>query len=262
MKNLVLRSYNSRKAHKKFTNAGFGDQMHSIFCAFSIAMKDKVKINLHLDKNHCNRNKLENYRDILTILPANIQLITHDKTFKSNKKFLQYVEEKGYANPMMWFYEPRPADKFDPKYWFNIHPYLNFMFKYYDPKILMTHNIRENITAKKKFVTYQFDTTSAKRQTKFKKQILQNYKKKGYELISLEETASKHWKNRTKMQMKYLSQSDFHLGVDSGLMHMAVYFLPLPRIKMFAPENTKMSIHLRNLINNGVTVNENLHNTR
>ena len=37
---------------------------------------------------------------------------------------------------------------------------------------------------------------------------------------------------------------------DSGLMHMAVYFLPLPRIKMFAPENTKMSIHLRNLINN------------
>ena len=88
MKNLVLRSYNSRKAHKKFTNAGFGDQMHSIFCAFSIAMKDKVKINLHLDKNHCNRNKLENYRDILTILPANIQLITHDKTFKSNKNFV------------------------------------------------------------------------------------------------------------------------------------------------------------------------------
>ena len=135
--------------------------------------------------------------------------------------------------PMMWFYEPKTWTS-SIKYCPNIHPYLNFMFKYYDPKILMTHNIRENITAKKKFVTYQFDTTSAKRQTKFKKQILQNYKKKGYELISLEETASKHWKNRTKMQMKYLSQSDFHLGVDSGLMHMAVYFLPLQRIKMFA----------------------------
>ena len=90
MKNLVLRSFNSRKANKKFTNAGFGDQMHSIFCAFSIAMKDKVKVNLHLDKNHCNRNKLENYKDILTILPANIQLITHDKTFKSNKDFINY----------------------------------------------------------------------------------------------------------------------------------------------------------------------------
>lgn len=118
---------------------------------------------------------------------------------------------------------------------------------------------------KGKFITVQWDAQQHWRFVKEEKikKVEQHWKDKGYALVNLGGPAGRKLKLQTIWYV--MSKADYHVGADSGMMHMARLSMPYDKIHMYCdlkiredgrtPDNLNVNLQARELIRRGVHLN-------
>lgn len=189
----------------------------------------------------------------MSLLPeGKMFLQVHEDNFATDGEFIRHVNED-YPDAVLHYYASYPG-KFQK---------LQEPFVYIDNDYLANWNTIQanptNITLPKKFVTAQFDSQSKKRSmsTEQKTNIINKWKNKGYEVIVIGGEASEEFQTNDANVAYALHKADYHIGVDSGMMHFARLYKKPEQIYMYAngPE-TKWSHHLKFFKKCGVKINE------
>lgn len=117
------------------------------------------------------------------------------------------------GNEHVEFYENRDFYRFDTKSW-------------YMPELGLPP----------KYVTAQFDGTQNRNYLRRPKKILDEYREKGYEIVMVGGQATipqlQPKPGNLKNISNVMSRSQGHVGVDSGMMHLAKFSMPVSKIEI------------------------------
>ena len=125
----------------------------------------------------------------------------------------EYFHHRPDGDEHMEFYRDRDFHRFDVRRWYM--PSINLPSKY---------------------VTAQFDGTQKRNRLYGPQRIIDEYREKGYEVVIVGGQAT-----HSKLQPKpgnlknianVMSRSQGHVGVDSGMMHLAKFCMPTDRIEV------------------------------
>ena len=251
MKHLVMRAYSTVKKNFHYGAPGLGDRIHSILLSYNYGLIENSPVMLHLTKYQWNRHKPESWPEIISLFPKDsVAIMPHLECEPvDNIDFVTYIRSQGYdAHAQIYADYPQ---RFEPKEGVDLTRYLTHF-----PQLEAEP---QDIKLPKKFITVQFDSTSKKRMIKSaqRQRILDNYK--DYEVVVVGgESNNDLLKNSLKHIAYAMSKAQYHVGVDSGFLHMSqVYFAPENiHIYTLSPKD-RWSHHMHRAKDNGIKINEN-----
>ena len=252
MKHLVMRAYSTIKKNFFYGAPGLGDRIHHIMLCYNYSLVENTPVTLHLTKYQWNRHKPDSWPEIMSLFPEGKVFIEKhlDHEPKDNKSFLEFVKNVGYKNAEEQIYDDFPQ-RFEPKEGIHCSKYLK-LFPNLTAKGQQDLSLPSN-----NFITVQFDSTSKNRMMKQKnrQQILAKYK--NYEKIIVGgESTNPLLKNSLAHIAFAMSQAKFHVGVDSGFLHMSQLYFDAEKIHIYTTRDpSKWSHHLRRGYNNGMKIN-------
>ena len=229
-----------------------GDRIHHIMLCHNYSVMENTPVTLHLTKYQWNRHKPDSWPEIISLFPeGKIFIEKHlDHEPKDNESFLEFVKNLGYKNAEEQIYDDFPQ-RFEPKKGIHCSRYLK-LFPNLSAKVQQDLNLPNN-----NFITVQFDSTSKNRMMKQKnrQQILAKYK--NYEKIIVGgESPNPLLKNSLAHIAFAMSKAKFHVGVDSGFLHMSQLYFNPEKIHIYTTRDpSKWSHHLRRGYNNGMKIN-------
>ena len=231
---------------------GLGDRIHHVMLCHNYSVMENTPVTLHLTKYQWNRHKPDSWPEIISLFPeGKIFIEKHlDHEPKDNESFLEFVKNLGYKNAEEQIYDDFPQ-RFEPKEGIHCSRYLK-LFPNLPAKVQQDLNLPNN-----NFITVQFDSTSKNRMKKQKnrQQILAKYK--NYEKIIVGgESPNPLLKNSLAHIAFAMSKAKFHVGVDSGFLHMSQLYFNPEKIHIYTTRDpSKWSHHLRHGYNNGMKIN-------
>ena len=229
-----------------------GDRIHHVMLCHNYSVMENTPVTLHLTKYQWNRHKPDSWPEIISLFPeGKIFIEKHlDHEPKDNESFLEFVKNLGYKNAEEQIYDDFPQ-RFEPKKGIHCSRYLK-LFPNLSAKVQQDLNLPNN-----NFITVQFDSTSKNRMMKQKnrQQILAKYK--NYEKIIVGgESPNPLLKNSLAHIAFAMSKAKFHVGVDSGFLHMSQLYFNPEKIHIYTTRDpSKWSHHLRRGYNNGMKIN-------
>lgn len=229
-----------------------GDRIHHVMLCHNYSVMENTPVTLHLTKYQWNRHKPDSWPEIISLFPeGKIFIEKHlDHEPKDNESFLEFVKNLGYKNAEEQIYDDFPQ-RFEPKEGIHCSRYLK-LFPNLPAKVQQDLNLPNN-----NFITVQFDSTSKNRMMKQKnrQQILAKYK--NYEKIIVGgESPNPLLKNSLAHIAFAMSKAKFHVGVDSGFLHMSQLYFNPEKIHIYTTRDpSKWSHHLRRGYNNGMKIN-------
>lgn len=243
MKHVFLWNY-SRRSKRRFSASMLGDKVHVSFYAYQIGAQKNDQVTFHLNRN-CHGDfaytesginstkaikQMNQWKEVEKLFPDDKFKIVFDEYSISTDK--QIKERFKELNPQLYYYGKGNG--------------INIL-DYFPNKVLLKPKIQ--IPTPEKFVTMQWDSTDPSRNIDKNRidKIKQYYFSLGYDIIeigikqSLAEIAC------------YLSKADYHIGVDSGMMHMAQMYMPYNKIYIctgiFKTPHTTRSAEFGSLVN-------------
>ena len=252
MKHLVMRAYSTIKKNFFYGAPSLGDRIHHVMLCHNYSVMENTPVTLHLTKYQWNRHKPDSWPEIISLFPeGKIFIEKHlDHEPKDNESFLEFVKNLGYKNAEEQIYDDFPQ-RFEPKEGIHCSRYLK-LFPNLPAKVQQDLNLPNN-----NFITVQFDSTSKNRMMKQKnrQQILAKYK--NYEKIIVGgESPNPLLKNSLAHIAFAMSKAIFHVGVDSGFLHMSQLYFNPEKIHIYTTRDpSKWSHHLRRGYNNGMKIN-------
>ena len=220
MKHLVMRAYSTIKKNFFYGAPGLGDRIHHVMLCHNYSVMENTPVTLHLTKYQWNRHKPDSWPEIISLFPEGKIFI---------EKHLDH----------------------EPKEGIHCSRYLK-LFPNLPAKVQQDLNLPNN-----NFITVQFDSTSKNRMMKQKnrQQILAKYK--NYEKIIVGgESPNPLLKNSLAHIAFAMSKAKFHVGVDSGFLHMSQLYFNPEKIHIYTTRDpSKWSHHLRRGYNNGMKIN-------
>jgi hypothetical protein len=205
-------------------------------------------VKLHLSGDKLNARKRASFEEIFELFPSpNFEIAFHEELPKSNIEFQSYLKSVGIT-ALPYYYNDHPG-------WREVRTGVEISTSL--RKIpLMTPPTPEE---ESKIVTSQWDTTGARR--KFSSyetlKILDRYRREGYEIITVGgEAGEDRYRESLAAVAQLMSKSAFHIGVDSGFMHLAQLLLPANRIHVYSKPQNFWSHHLFRGIDNGMILNK------
>jgi len=239
----------TRSIYNRYTAQGLGDRIHLLTILWVISERDDCRVVLHLTKDKATSKKIASFNEILELFPRkNFELIFHDFLSTSDKEFENYLLSIGIDAKSIYY-------KDYPGWRENLTGYeVSELLR----RIPLLHPPVE--LAKSRYVTAQWDTTGEMR--KFTPQEIQEiegaYIGQGFEVVTVGGAANNPKFRDSLFEVgKLMSQSAFHIGVDSGFMHFAQLFLPPHRIHVYTKPGNYWSHHLFRGLDIGMVLNSN-----
>ena len=249
MKHLVMRAYSTVKKNFHYGAPGLGDRIHSVLLSYNYGLMENSPVTLHLTKYQWNRHKPESWPEIVSLFPEESVVIMPHLDFDptDNLNFVNYVRRTYDGHAQIYADYPQ---RFEPKEGVDLTPYLTHF-----PQLKAEP---QDIKLPKKFITVQFDSTSKKRMIKPKQRqaILDKYK--DYEVVVVGgESKDVLLRDSLKHIAYAMSKATYHVGVDSGFLHMSqVYFAPENiHIYTLSPKD-RWSHHMHRAKDNGIKIND------
>jgi hypothetical protein len=206
-------------------------------------------VKLHLSGDKLTPRKRASFEEIMKLFPSpNFELVFHEELPKSNLQFQSYLESVG-INAFPFYYKDHPGWR-EVRSGIEISTALRKI-----PPIIAPTPAKES-----KIVTSQWDTTGARRKFSSNEtlEILDRYRREGYEVITVGgEAEEDRYRESLSAVAQLMSKSAFHVGVDSGFMHLAQLLLPMDRIHVYSKPQNFWSHHLFRGIENGMILNKN-----
>jgi hypothetical protein len=205
-------------------------------------------VKLHLSGDKLNPRKRASFEEILELFPSpNFELGFHEELPKSNIQFQSYLKSMG-IDALPYFYQDHPGWR-EVRSGIEISTVLRKI-----PLITAPTPEKES-----KIITSQWDTTGSRRKFSSSEtlKILDRYRREGYEIITVGgEAEEDRYRESLSAVAQLMSKSAFHIGVDSGFMHLAQLFLPADRIHVYSKPQNFWSHHLFRGIENGMILNK------
>ena len=232
-----------RAGDRPFTCPGLGDRVHSVLLAHQYAKGEPVTIHVTDDKWSIaggvkSDKKPKSWREIIELFPSEIQIENHDVENLKEEVWLDYLFQKGYDAETYHY-----GDVLD------MHPN-DFSDIGMDVSELLKELPELDKQEKSKMICCHFDTTDLGRQIPpmTQEMIINKYRAEGYAVVTLSGKLS------LKQCAHFLARSEYFVGIDSGMLHMAMLYLPYEKLRIY--NKGYRSHHLVRAVANGSELNK------
>jgi len=249
---LAVRVSSVHEPNAPYTATGLGDRIHLMTIAWAYANATNSFVTLHISSNGMTAKKLDSFDEISSLFPTGkIDFQIHSYEGTNEGEWLKYLSSKGIdATP---FYYGDHLGRYEKRAGVDISVYLKDF-----PKISSHLTQTAEFDLPSKFITTQWDSTAQSRtlSANLQKNILAKYFESGFESVVLggasSNTAMRHDLTAAAVA---LSNAEFHVGVDSGFMHLAFLYLDFSRIHLYIDPKGYWAHHLFRAFENGCIQN-------
>ena len=251
------------KPSRLYTAPGLGDRVTCLWGLYQYGRKERagIPLTVHLNKNHwisndSNVDKPSSWQEIRDLFPRiyawknqrgdSIRVRYHeDMPIQNDYNTLKWLREKN-INASMYYY-----DKPDVKFYHG-RSLINIT-DYFKDKVLLDPPKCDHIKLPEKFITMQFDGSLPRRPSNAVIERLRLYYiNNGYKIIDI-------GKNMTLAEIGYyLYHADYHVGMESGMFHMAQLWKKHSQIHIYTPLRDGLSYHTDHItraVKNGSPLN-------
>jgi len=249
---LALRA-RSVDADNHYTTPGLGDRIHSCILAWCIGRAHNSPITIHLTHNKSIGgqfgNKPQSWQEIKGLFPkGSLEIVQHKVSPTTESGWIDYLTGQGYK-PLTYHYADYRGSWEEPS---------GLDASHYLKTIPLLTPKAQPIKLPDKFITTQWDSNGPARQVDWKNRnrALQKYQDEGYTPVIVGGQAKSELMQWSLASIGYvMSKASFHVGVDSGFMHLAQLYMPYERIHVYSEPETRFSRHLKRAIDNGSPLN-------
>lgn len=244
--NLVAPVRSSRSPGTFFTAQGLGDRIHLITILWCLHQHSGNEVILHLNGRQATEAKRLSFQEVLSLFPSDaIKIKYHDMTPQDDVEFIRYLAENG-IHAKSFFYGDYPGWNEQvqgieiSQFISNIPPIVS-----YQPR------------DESKFVTEQWDSTGTRRRLSEiqLERIRDRYLSRGYSIVTVGGLAENAvFRSSLKEVVQFMSKAHYHIGVDSGFMHLAQLVMPSSRIHLYADMRNYWSHHLFRVRDRGAVI--------
>ena len=256
MKHVVQRYWSTRIPNLMYSCPGFGDIVHSCLLTYLSGRSHGEPATLHIASHQNNRDTPQIWAEVLGLFPdGSVSVECHNTRQGSytDRDFLHMVQQK-YPDALLHYYQKYPGRLQQV-----IQP--SFFVDEYMPKYarLPGRGTPQPLDLPEKFATCQVDASSKKRH--LTPQQLQSIKAKfqdlGCEIITVGGQSQDPRLRTATYAGHAMSCAQYHIGVDSGYMHMAQMYFKPQNIYLYTnrPE-TDWEHHLKMARDHGCHIND------
>tara|TARA_B100001287_G_C22583696_1_gene482198 strand:+ start:224 stop:961 length:738 start_codon:yes stop_codon:yes gene_type:complete len=226
-KHIAIRSLRA-SVDSPYTTPGLGDRAHEVLKAHLYGKAHDCDVVLHLTKDKYGKvHKKISWSELLALVP-NVSIQVHEIKGLKETDWLQYLKDKGIEAEIYRYKEiPTMLDGFEASQYFTELP------------CLPPPDIKQKLP--KKFVTAQFDSTDPNRNSDLIRieGLLDKFRLKGCEIVTVG-GASKNAELRDSILhiAHAMHFAEAHVGVDSGMMHLAQFYKRWEQIHILTAQFT------------------------
>jgi len=248
-KHIAIRSKSIRR-DMNYTTPGLGDRSHCMLLAYQYSTEYNVPVKIHLTSDkHGKQHKKTSWKELSEMVPVKYQV--HDVCGLSEDGWLDYLTSKGIDAEIYYYKDTQHMHPMETTVPLEISQYLKKLVNV-DPL-----PVGKDLNLPKKYVTQQWDSTDAGRNISpiLLLTIQQKYESMGYELITIGGASkNKLLKDSLKHIGYAIANADFHIGGDSGMMHIAQLYKQYEDIHIYNNDGYK-SHHFIRAVRNGSPLN-------
>ena len=218
VKHIALRSKSMRNGEKPYTTPGLGDRAHHVLFAYQYAMKHDTEVVLHLTHDkYGKQHKKDSWRDLTEMANNKVSIEVWPVANLDENLWLTYLSGKNIDASLYYYSDTFGIHPFEEKLGIDAAPYF---------KVLPCIDPIVKVDLPEKYITVQWDSTdSARSITADQIELIENkYRDEGYDIITIGGQAEGELKTSLKHIGAALHGAKYHVGVDSGMMHIAQFY--------------------------------------
>ena len=251
VKHLAVRSMSVNSPNVPFTAPGLGDRIHLLTVAWCISIARLEPVTLHVTMDKFAGKKKSSFFEILDLFPKDrIYIQMHEISDINDQEWMRYLYQKGIDAELFSYNDH--LGRYETKEKLDISKYLSVIPRLERPKIENLPNLPA------KYVTSQWDSTAPTRTLREEKieRVLQKYKDLGYEVITVGgKSENELLRNSLGTIASVMAKAEYHVGVNSGFMHLAFLYLPFERIHIYNEPKGYWEHHILRARDNGCKIN-------
>ena len=249
LKHIALRSKSIRSGDRPYTTPGLGDRIQSVLLAYQYGKKHNTPVTLHLTDDKwsvaggvpSNKKKIS-WKEIISLFPKNtVQVQPWPVENLPEDEWLKYLKQKRIDAEIYYYKDTM-----------HMHPNETVvpleMSQYLKEPIMLEPTV--NAWLPDKFITVQWDSTDAGRTLSSITREKIHSKYEGT-VIYVGGEGTGHFKDSLAHIGAAMVKAEYHVGSDSGMMHLAQLYKRFEDIHIYSPVNGYTSHHLIRAINNG-----------
>ena len=245
---LAVRVSSVHEPNTPYTATGLGDRIHLMTIAWAYANATNSFVTMHISSNAMTTKKRESFEEIIKLFPKEkIAVEIHSYVGTNEVEWIKYLSEKGIeAIP---FHYGDHLGRYEKRVGIDISIYLKDF-----PKLSSESESFSELDLPMKFFTTQWDSTALTRTLSDLAQVdvLDKYRQDGYELVVLGgKSLQRPMRDSLSAASTALSKAEFHVGVDSGFMHLAFLYLDFSKIHLYIDPKGYWAHHLFRAFDNG-----------
>jgi hypothetical protein len=240
MNHFAIISMSIRKPDFPYTCPGLGDRVHSLLIAYQYGKKHGFPVTVHITLDKHDKKKPQSWKEILSLFPpGSLKVMAHPIKAIPDKEWRAYLRHRGWDCPSYCYGDsPHRLDRQDAD--LDISEYLRDLPRLSSP-------LKDEADLPEKFLTCQWDAVGTNMSRRLgKKQvegILQRYRQDGYGTIQV-------GIDQSLREIGHLmSGADLHVGMDSGMMHMAMLYMDYEQLHIY--RSKFVSHHAHRVFKNG-----------
>lgn len=249
MKHIALRSMSIRNNSNPYTTPGLGDRAHSVLMAYQYGKAHNTPVTLHLTSDKFGKpHKKVSWKELSEMTGGFVQYKAWSVCKLSEKDWLKYLKLQGVEAELYHYKDTIHMHKYEDEVGIEVSQYLKEL-PCMDPIECPDLELPE------KFITVQWDSTDAARKPSkiITQKLEQDYRDKGYDIVTIGgESNNKLLRDSLKHIGYTISKAHLHLGVDSGMTHVAQFYKPWNKIHIWKP--SFISHHFVRAQNNGAVI--------
>ena len=256
MKNVVMRFWSTRIPDLQYSCPGFGDIVHSCLLTYLYGQAHGEAATLHIASHQYNRDKPTTWNEVIKLFPKDtVFLKPYETNTMTDQAFLDLVLAD-HPNAELHYYKKYPGKlqkPLTPFFWVD-----DYLVAEKFPS-LAADDLSASICLPESFATMQIDATSIQRRPT-QEQVDQLYKKfadLGCEIVVVGGDAVDPALRRATGAGYAMSRAKYHIGVDSGYLHLAQLYFQPENIYLYTNRNENAwEHHLKMARDNGCHINE------
>jgi len=260
VKNIAIRSMSMWRKGVPYTTPGVGDRIHAVLFGQKYADAHMCDVVLHLTSDKYGKQaKKDTWAALSEMTRGKVKVKAWPVCGLSEPDWLEYLKNQGVEDPQTYYYKDHiDLQPLGPVKGIDLIDADEYLTE--SPKIEPI-DCSSEIVLPQRYVTVQWDSADSSRQLSplMLNKIENEYRIKGLDLVVVGGQAkSRHLRNSLKHVGFCMANSEGHVGIDSGMLHMASLYVAWNLIDIYNPIGNikgKSSHHVYRMHKHGAKVN-------
>jgi hypothetical protein len=235
VKNIAIRSMSMWRKGMPYTTPGVGDRIHAVLFGQKYADAHMCDVVLHLTSDKYGKQaKKDTWAELSEMTHGRVTVKAWPVCGLSEPDWIAYLKTQGVEDAQTYYY----------KDWIDLQPLGPIKgMDLIDADEYMTESpglepidCSGQFVLPQRYVTVQWDSADKSRQLSpiMLNKVENEYRMKGLDLVVVGgEARSKYLRTSLKHVGFCMAHSEGHVGIDSGMLHMASLYIPWNRIDIY-----------------------------